>query len=175
PSVRAASARPTRRSESLTVGAPPSRRPARRNADAPTPTVSQRERFDPASPVPAAPAMPTLRGESRAPVAHPRGPRPRFAGRLVVWLLVLLVLAFFAAYAMLPALAKERAQRWLASELSRPVVIERLRFDPFTLVADVESLRIGKREGDAALLTVERAHIDFAWTSLRRRGPVIER
>ncbi len=119
--------------------------------------------------------MPTLRGESRAPVAHPRGPRPRFAGRLVVWLLVLLVLAFFAAYAMLPALAKERAQRWLASELSRPVVIERLRFDPFTLVADVESLRIGKREGDAALLTVERAHIDFAWTSLRRRGPVIER
>lgn len=137
--------------------------------------MSQRERFDPDSLAPGAPAMPTLRGESRAPGAHPRPSRARLAGRLLAWTLALVVLSAFAAYALLPAFAKVRAERWLAQELSRPVSIERLRFDPFTLVADLESLRIGKREGEAALLTVASAHIDFAWTSLRRRGPVIER
>jgi outer membrane protein OmpA-like peptidoglycan-associated protein len=137
--------------------------------------VSQPERFDPESQAPGAPAMPTLRGESRAPAMRPRPSRARIAGRLVVWSLVLAVVALFAAYGLLPALARERAERWLAAELSRPVSIERLRFHPFTLVADLETLRIGRREGEGTLLTVARAHVDFAWTSLRRRGPVIER
>lgn len=137
--------------------------------------MSQRDRFDPDSLASGAPAMPTLRGESRAPGAHRRRSRARVAGLLASWLVGLVVLSLFAAYFLLPAIAKQRTERWLATELSRPVSIERLRFDPFTLVADVESLRIGKREGEGALLTVAQAHVDFAWTSLRRRGPIIER
>src|SRR5690606_31558497 len=124
---------------------------------------------------PGAPAMPTLRGESRAPGTHRRRSRARVAGLLVGWILGLVVLSLFAAYFLAPALAKQRTERWLAAELSRPVSIEPLRFDPVTPVADLASLRIGKREGEGALLTVAGAHVDFAWTSLRRRGPVIER
>jgi hypothetical protein len=137
--------------------------------------VSQRERFESDSMAPGESAMPAVRGEARAPVVRRRRSRARLAGWLFGWLVVLVVLSFFAAYALLPALAKQRTERWLAAELSRPVSIERLRFDPFTLVADIESLRIGRREGEGSLLTVAGAHVDFAWTSLRRRGPVIER
>jgi len=137
--------------------------------------VSQRERFDPDSLSPDGPALSGVRGETRAPVARRRRSRIRLVGRLFSWFLALVVLSLFVAYFVVPAFAKQRAERWLAEELSRPVSIERLRFDPLTLVADLESLRIGNREGEGSLLTVAGAHIDFAWTSLRRRGPIIER
>src|SRR5690606_11714648 len=127
--------------------------------------------------IPAAsePPAPTVRGEARAPGTRRRRSRARVLSLLSGWLVGLVVLALFASYFLLPALAKQRAERWLAAELSRPVSIERLRFDPFTLVADLESMRVGKREGEGTLLSIAGAHVDFAWSSLRRRGPIIER
>lgn len=118
-------------------------------------------------------ASAAVRGEARA--APPQLPRRRRAGRFFGVLFVVLVLAVLATGFMLPGLARIHAERWLSAELARPVSIARLHFDPLSLVADLEALRIGKRDGDGVLLSVDRARIDFAWTTMRRRGPVIER
>lgn len=134
--------------------------------------MSTHQRFDPDPELPEAPAVPALRGETRSPA---RRRRARVIWRLAGWLLGLLVLAAFAAWFVLPAVVKLQTERWLAQQLARPVSIARLRFDPLTLAADLENLRIGKREGDGALLSIRAAHVDLAWQGLRDGTLIVER
>ncbi len=96
--------------------------------------------------------------------------------RWLVWLgwfaaaiVVLMVLVAFAG----PPLLRGPVERALAKELQRSVQIGRVAFNPLSLSATVENLRIGGLQGRPDMLDVGRIHVDLQASSLFRGGVVI--
>ncbi|WP_313951919.1 DUF748 domain-containing protein [Accumulibacter sp.] len=79
------------------------------------------------------------------------------------------VLGFFA----LPPFVKSTLSTKLSEALSRPVAIESVSINPFTLTVQVAGLVIQEKGGGETLAGFERLDINAEWSSLWRRGPVI--
>jgi uncharacterized protein involved in outer membrane biogenesis len=96
--------------------------------------------------------------------------------RVRKWAIVLvLILAAYAAIGFLaiPALVLKPAERSLSSALKRPVSIDALAFNPFTLKARVQQLHIGEPGGQGAFVDVGQLGLRLSWLSLLRLKPII--
>lgn len=96
--------------------------------------------------------------------------------RILAWLAGAVALFAALGFFAVPPLARSQLEKLLSAELQRPVSIERISFNPFTLKAAVEGLAVAGREGaQPGLLAFDRLDVDAAWRSVIERAPVIER
>lgn len=122
------------------------------------------ERETSASPAPAPAAVRWV----RRVVSNRRVRRIVFVlGGLVVFIAVF-------GFLLAPPIVRSQLEKRLAETLHRPVTIERVRLNPFTLAASIEKLRVGERAGDATALSFEALDIDVAYQSLVRLAPVVQ-
>ncbi|WP_291994773.1 DUF748 domain-containing protein [Candidatus Accumulibacter sp. ACC003] len=84
-------------------------------------------------------------------------------------MLVFSLLGFFG----LPPLVKSILVDQLAVALHRPVTIEGVRINPYTLSLQVAGLAVQDKDGGDALIAFDRLDVDVEWSSLWRGGPVI--
>lgn len=94
---------------------------------------------------------------------------------LVFAALVLVALWGVLGGLVLPALAKHLIAQHATEELGRPVTVERVSVNPYTLDASVEGLRIVDADGTTSLVTVDRVDADASYASLYQWAPVIDR
>lgn len=105
--------------------------------------------------------------------APPIGRRRRW--RLLAWGAVAFALFAAMGFLAVPWLAREQIERLLSAELDRPVRIERIEFNPFSLRAVASGVSVaGRSDGAPALLAFSALEVDAAWSSIFRRAPVLD-
>ena len=91
--------------------------------------------------------------------------------------LVVVVLFGLIGYFWLPGFAKGKAESMLSELLHRPVTVERVSINPYTLEATISGFRIAEREGQGeagdSLLKFESLYVNLSSTSIFRAAPVI--
>lgn len=85
------------------------------------------------------------------------------------------LVAVFAVtgFFIVPPVAKHFLVKGLGEKLGRPVAIESIRFNPFSLVAVVKGLSIGEPEGSARFVGFGELSVDLQAQSLLRLAPVV--
>jgi hypothetical protein len=100
-----------------------------------------------------------------------RSPRARKTLRIVVVVLVVFaLLGFFAA----PPLIRSQLQRRLSQTLQRPVTVQQVHLNPFTLRLALDGVHIGDRDGHGRFVDVDHLVIDASWSSLFRWAPILD-
>ncbi|MCA6216653.1 DUF748 domain-containing protein [Ideonella sp. B7] len=99
--------------------------------------------------------------------------RPGWRRRLTVTLVTLLALAILAALAV-PWGLRWAVQTYAPQALGRPVQVQAVRFNPFTLRLRVTGLQVGAAQaGQAPQLTVDELSLALSAASLWQRAPVV--
>jgi len=100
-----------------------------------------------------------------------RSHRTRKTLRIVVIVLVVFgLLGFFAA----PPLIRSQLQRRLSQNLQRPVTVQQVHLNPFTLRLALDGLHIGDRDGHGRFVDVDHLVINASWSSLFRLAPILD-
>ena len=108
--------------------------------------------------------------------------RHRFAARkrlgIALGVLVgIFVLFGLLAYLWLPGYAKAKLEMALSDALHRPVTVQSIEIQPYTLELTIHAFRVGERPGTAdaehAILSVEKLYVNLSIASIARRAPVI--
>lgn len=100
-----------------------------------------------------------------------RSHRTRKALRIVVIVLVVFgLLGFFAA----PPLIRSQLQSRLSETLQRPVTVQGVHLNPFTLRLALDGLHIGDRDGHSRFVDVDHLVINASWSSLFRFAPILD-
>ncbi|GAB3785978.1 DUF748 domain-containing protein [Dyella agri] len=94
----------------------------------------------------------------------------KFALIVAIVLIVFGLLGFFAA----PPIIRSQLQTRLTALLDRPVSVEAVHLNPFTLRLQLDKLHIGDRDGRSPFVDVDRAVVNASWTSLFRMAPVLD-
>ena len=94
------------------------------------------------------------------------------------WILVSFAALLLAAYAaagffLLPHVARSQIERFVVEKLQRRVSLGEVRFNPFTLEANIADLRLTEADG-APLLSFRRLRVNAEIASLWRRGLVLK-
>jgi uncharacterized protein involved in outer membrane biogenesis len=92
----------------------------------------------------------------------------KYALRLVATVLAIGVLGFF----VLPPLAKWILVGQLGEALHRPVSVERIRINPYTLTVQVDGLAVQEKGGGETVAGFDHLYANLATASLLRGGPV---
>lgn len=89
----------------------------------------------------------------------------------------LFILFGLLGYLWLPGFAKGKAEMMLTELLHRPVTMERISINPYTLEATITGFRIGEREGQgeagSSLLKFESLYVNLSSTSIARAAPIV--
>ncbi|MCB1933436.1 MAG: DUF748 domain-containing protein [Candidatus Accumulibacter sp.] len=93
----------------------------------------------------------------------------KYVLRIALAVLVFSVLGFL----VLPLVVKSVLVDQLARAVNRPVAIESVRINPYTLSMQVAGFAIRDRSGGQTVAGFDSLHIDAEWSSLWRGGPVI--
>lgn len=90
-------------------------------------------------------------------------------------LVALIALFGVVGYFWLPGFAKGKAEAVLSELLHRPVTVERVAINPYTLEATIYGFRIGELEGQGggSLLKFESLYVNLSSTSIARAAPVV--
>lgn len=90
-------------------------------------------------------------------------------------LAALVALFGLVGYFWLPGFAKGKAEAVLSEFLHRPVTIERVTINPYTLEATIYGFRIGQLEGQGedSLLKFESLYVNLSSASIARAAPVV--
>jgi hypothetical protein len=100
-----------------------------------------------------------------------RSHRTRKTLRIVVIVLVVFgLLGFFAA----PPLIRSQLQSRLSQTLQRPVTVQQVHLNPFTLRLALDGLHIGDRDGRSRFVDIDQLVIDASWSSLFRFAPILD-
>ena len=89
---------------------------------------------------------------------------------VAIALVVFGLLGFFAA----PPIIRSQLQTRLTALLDRPVSVEAVHLNPFTLRLELDKLHVGDRDGHSPFVDVDRAVVNASWTSLFRMAPVLD-
>lgn len=99
--------------------------------------------------------------------------RQGWSGRLLVILVALYLVYVLMGFFVLPDWLREKGETTLSDTLGRPVTIERLALNPFTLSTMVENFAISDPDTDT-LASFERLYVNAEfWTSLFHWRPWI--
>lgn len=124
-----------------------------------------------------------MRNWPRPPWSHPsawrepvgrlyRSPRTRKTLRIVAIVLVVFgLLGFFGA----PPLIRHQLQSRLSGTLHRPVTVQQVHLNPFTLRLALDGLHIGDRNARSRFVDVDHVVINASWSSLFRLAPILDR
>lgn len=91
-------------------------------------------------------------------------------GIAVIVLGLFALLGFFAA----PPLIRSQLQSRLSTLLQRPVTVQQVHLDPFTLRLALDNLHIGDRDGHTRFIDIDQLIINASWSSLFRAAPVLD-
>lgn len=84
-------------------------------------------------------------------------------------LLALLVLYTLAGFFLVPWIAERRLPEIATEQLQRPVTVDDISFNPFSLSSRIEGLRLEEHNGDG-LAEIDSLYVNFQFTSLFRRA-----
>ena len=93
---------------------------------------------------------------------------------LLLVLFSVFVLFNLAGFFGVPYLLRYVAEQKLAPMLSRPVTVEKITFNPYTLKLIVEKFHVGEPEGVQAFVDFDRLMINASWESLFRLSTVVD-
>ncbi|WP_213538485.1 DUF748 domain-containing protein [Nitrosospira sp. NRS527] len=100
--------------------------------------------------------------------------------RLVIGLgslVAIIVLFGLLGYFWLPGYAKTKLETLLTEAVHRPVTVQSIDIQPYTLELTVRGFRVGEKETDSdaekALFSVDELYVNLSAASIARRAPVI--
>ncbi len=93
--------------------------------------------------------------------------------RTCTTVVVVVVLFGLAGFVGVPLLAQHVVAGRLAASLHRPVSMERVRFNPYTLRLNIEKLHIGDRAASDPFVDIGHIQVKVSWSSLFRLAPVV--
>lgn len=114
------------------------------------------------------PAKPPLLAARARALAGSRGAR-RWGRGILIFLVVFGLLGFFAA----PPLIRSVAERELGTMLLRPVTIQHIALNPYTLAFEASGVRIAEADGQGDFVTLGKLRLRPSWSSLFRLKPVV--
>ncbi|WP_158884961.1 DUF748 domain-containing protein [Rhodanobacter sp. L36] len=100
--------------------------------------------------------------------------RSRRLRKITVVLFALILLFGLFGFLAAPSLFKSQLQARLGAMLHRPVTVEAVHFNPFTLKLELDHLHIGDRDGITSFVDVDALTINASWSSLFRLAPVLD-
>ena len=116
-------------------------------------------------------------GNSRLAAGRERAVRLYRSHRLRKALLILLglivlfgVLGFFAA----PSLIKSQLQSRATAALGRPVTVDAIHLNPYTLRLQLDKLHIGEKDGTSPFVDVDQIVVNASWAAVFRMTPVLD-
>lgn len=116
-------------------------------------------------------------GNSRLAAGRERAVRLYRSHRLRKTLLILLgllvlfgVLGFFAA----PSLIKSQLQNRATAALGRPVTVDAIHLNPYTLRLQLDKLHIGEKDGTSPFVDVDQIVVNASWAAVFRVTPVLD-
>lgn len=89
--------------------------------------------------------------------------------KLLLWLVGAIVLYALVGFALVPSLVQRQAVAHVEQELGHELALGEVRFNPFTLAAEIRSFDL-REPGGASLVSFKRLFIDFQLSSLFRRA-----
>ena len=114
-----------------------------------------------------APKIDKLRGRATEIARHPR------TRKIAIW-----VIAIFALFCLLalatPPLLRNKIAAELSTTLHRPVSIEQIWFNPFTMALTVRGFLVKERDGSKTAVSFDELYANLEWQSLFRWGPVFK-
>ena len=114
-----------------------------------------------------APKVTELRGRATAVVRHPR------TRKIAIWLAA--IFAFIVVVVLVaPPLLKNKIAAELSTKLHRPISIEQIRVNPFTMSLTVRGFLMKERQGAATALSFEEFYANLELRSLFRWAPVLK-
>ena len=97
----------------------------------------------------------------------------RWMRRTAITVVVVLVLFGLAGFVGVPLVAQYVVAGRLAASLHRPVSIEKVRFNPYRLLLNIEKLHVGDRDASDRFVDIGHIRVKVSWTSLLRLAPVV--
>lgn len=110
------------------------------------------------------------KGRERALVLYRSRRARRIAAATAITLVVFGLLGFLAA----PPLIRHQMETRASAALGRPVAVDGLSFNPFTLKLTIEGLHVREADGKAPFVDVDRLVADASWASLFRAAPILD-
>jgi uncharacterized protein involved in outer membrane biogenesis len=99
--------------------------------------------------------------------------RSRRLRRIGITIVSIVVLFGLAGFVGVPLLAQYVVADRLAASLNRPVSMQRVRFNPYTLRLSIKKLHIGERAASAPFVDIGHLRVKVSWSSLFRLAPVV--
>jgi hypothetical protein len=116
-------------------------------------------------------------GNSRLAAGRARAGKLYRSHRLRKTLLILLglvvlfgVLGFLAA----PSLIKSQLQSRATAMLGRPVTVDAVHLNPYTLRLELDKLHIGEKDGTSPFVDIDQIVVDASWAAVFRMTPVLD-
>jgi len=94
--------------------------------------------------------------------------------KIAVWLGGIMLFYTVVGFLIAPPIVRMVLEKKLPELLHRPVTIETVRLNPYTLSATLEKLRIERKDGSAALFAFDRLYVNLESLSLVKRALVIK-
>ena len=113
------------------------------------------------------PKITELRGRATGIARHPR------TRKIAIWLVA--IFAFVVVVVLVaPPLLKNKIAAELSTKLHRPISIEQIRVNPFTMSLTVRGFLMKERQGAATALSFEEFYANLELRSLFRWAPVLK-
>ena len=98
----------------------------------------------------------------------------RWLRRSFITIVVVLLVFGLAGFVGVPVVTQYVVVGRMAQSLRRPLSIEKVRFNPYRLLLNIEKLHIGDRDAPDRFVDIGHIKIKVSWTSLLRLAPVIK-
>src|SRR5262245_41936537 len=100
-----------------------------------------------------------------------RHPRTR---KVAIWLASIFVAIGVLLGLLAPPLIRGKVANALSEKLHRPVSIEQIKFNPYTMTATVRGFLMKERQGQTTAVSFEELVVNLQLASIFRLGPVIK-
>src|SRR3954470_8363460 len=94
--------------------------------------------------------------------------------RLAFWAVGAVALYAVVGFLVAPPIARHQLERILSEQLGRHIVAESVRINPFALSASIRGFSLKEPDGSTTAIGFEQLDVDAAWSSLLRRGAIVE-
>ncbi|MBD8872587.1 DUF748 domain-containing protein [Rhodanobacter sp. DHB23] len=100
--------------------------------------------------------------------------RSRRTRKTVLVIAIVLVVFGLLGFLVAPPIIRSQLQTRLTALLDRPVSVDAVHLDPFTLRLELDKLHIGDRDGRSPFVDIDRTVVNASWSSLFRLAPILD-